>query len=195
MRAICFVTLTAAVAGLIFVGAAQATAQQTKAAAASAKGVPPVLLSAGHKALCKVSVGDAFPALELPKLDGGQANLQQLAGKKATVVCFWSPDRWMSRSALKDLESLSQRLAKSGVAIVGVTVGQNVDAAHAELKTAGATFTQLVDADAAALNQVGANSLPRIYVLDPQGRIVWFDIEYSESTRRELRQTLAALAP
>ena len=36
--------------------------------------------------------------------------------------------------------------------------------------------------------------LPRIYVLDAQRRIAWFDIEYSEATRRELQQTLAALA-
>ena len=195
MRAIRFVTLAAAVAGLAFAGAAPAIAQQAKAAATTtAKGVPPVLLSSGHQALCKVGVGDAFPAIDLPKLDGGQGSLQQLAGKRGTVVCYWSPDRWMSRAALKDLAGLAGRQAAAGVAIVGITVGQGADAAQAEIQKAGAAFAQLVDADGAALAQVGSNSLPRIYVLDARGKIVWFDIEYSEATRRELRQTLEALA-
>jgi hypothetical protein len=41
--------------------------------------------------------------------------------------------------------------------------------------------------------QLGAGRLPRIYVLDATGKIVWMDIEYSQATRRELRQTLQAL--
>lgn len=183
---------TMLLATVLFAAIAPANAQQPKPAAA--KGVPPVLLSAAHQALCKVGVGDQFPAIELPKLDGGQGSLQQLAGKKATVVCFWSPDRWMSRAALKDLSAIAKSEAAAGVAVVGVAVGQAADAAGAEMKKAGATFTQFIDADSAALAQVGPNSLPRIYVLDPQGKIVWFDIEYSEATRRELRQTLAALS-
>ena len=47
--------------------------------------------------------------------------------------------------------------------------------------------------DGAALAQIGSVALPRLYVLDPTGNIVWFDIEYSESTRRELAQTLRVL--
>jgi hypothetical protein len=31
-------------------------------------------------------------------------------------------------------------------------------------------------------------------VLDPSGKIVWFDIEYSMATRRELHQALRTLA-
>lgn len=194
MRASRFVTL-AAVTGLTLANPAPATAQQAKPAAApSAKGVPPVLLSAGHRALCKVGVGDQFPIGELPKLGGGQTSLQQLAGKKATVVCFWAPDRWMARAALKDLNVVSRAQAAKGIVVVGVIVGEAGEAAQAELKQAGAAFDQLIDADGTALAQVGRNALPRIYVLDAQGRIAWFDVEYSEATRRELRQTLAALA-
>jgi peroxiredoxin len=192
MRTLGLMTLTAIV-GTAVAGGAMAYGQQPRSAAANpAQGAPPVLMTKGHHALCKVGVGDQFPATELPKLGGGQGSLQQLAGKKATVVCFWSPDRWMARAALKDLAALAKRQA-AGVAVVGVAVGQTADAAQAELQKAGADFTQLLDADGVALAQVGPNSLPRIYVLDAGGKIVWFDIEYSEATRRELRQTLAAL--
>lgn len=185
MRTICLLSLAAFISALGSV----ATAQQPK----PSKGIPPVLLTAGHQALCKVGVGDQFPAIELPKLAGGEASLQQLAGKQGTVVCIWRPDRWMSRAALKDLAGLAKSDVAEGFTFVGIAVGQSADAAQAELQKAGAEFTQLLDAEAATLAQVGPDSLPRLYVLDAQGKIVWFDIEFSEATRRELRQTLAAL--
>lgn len=154
-----------------------------------AKNVPPVLLSAGHAKLCKVNVGDAFPAIELPQLSGGKATLESLAGARATIVAFWTADQWMSRSALRDLA----RAGGEGVAIVGVAEGGDAAAAQRTVAEAGAKFPQLSDPDGAALAQVGETALPRVYVLDSQRRVAWFDIEYSEATRRELLQTLAAL--
>lgn len=154
-----------------------------------AKNVPPVLLSSGHAKLCKVNVGDAFPAIELPQLSGGTTTLESLAGARATVVAFWTADQWMSRSALRDLA----RAGGEGVAIVGVAEGPDAAAAQKTVAESGARFPQLSDPDGAALAQVGESALPRVYVLDSQRRIAWFDIEYSEATRRELLQTLSAL--
>lgn len=77
--------------------------------------------------------------------------------------------------------------------MVGVVTGGSPEAAEAELKQTGAKFSQLVDADGKALALVGAAALPRVYVLDDRHRIAWFDLEYSEATRRELQQALAAL--
>lgn len=160
-----------------------------------AKGVPSVMLSAAHGALCKVNVNDPFPAVELPALGGEATKLEQLAGKRATVVCFWSPDRWMSRAALGDLaKDITKKDTAGGVAVIGIAVGQPADAVEAELKMTEAKFPQLLDADGKTLAEVGDDSLPRIYVLDAKRQIAWFDIEYSEATRRELRQTLDALA-
>ena len=39
----------------------------------------------------------------------------------------------------------------------------------------------------------GMVRMPRVYVLDADGKIVWFDIEYSQSTQRELKQAIEAL--
>jgi peroxiredoxin len=154
-----------------------------------AANVPAVLLSAEHAKLCTVNVGDAFPAIDLPKLGGGNASVKSLAGAKATIVAFWTDDRWMSKTALHDLV----RAAGDGVSIVGVAVGVKQDAAEKTLADSGVKFTQLVDEQGSAFAQVGTGALPRLYVLDGEGRVAWFDIEYSEATRRELKQTLAAL--
>jgi peroxiredoxin len=155
--------------------------------------VPPVLLASDHAKLCKVNVGDAFPALELPKVGGGNAKVADLAGKKATVVLFWAPDRWMAEGALVDLAIEAAAFGGKGAGFVGIVEGPADEKADALIKSAGAGLTQLTDADGAALGQVGETALPRIYVLDAAGKVAWFDIEYSEATRRELRQTLAEL--
>jgi peroxiredoxin len=180
--------------------AREASEPQTREAAKpviedDAGGVPPVMLSAAHSKLCKIVAGDSMPAVELSKLDGGNANLESLAGSKATVVLFWTKDHWMSETALRDLaRDVAGRYPNDAVAIVGIAVNLPPDEAQQTLAATAARFPQLIDADGKILAQVGEGSLPRIYVLDGQRRIAWFDIEYSEATRRELHQTLASLA-
>jgi peroxiredoxin len=177
------------------VGAAQSPPQthevHKEVAPLDESGIPQVLLSADHSAMCRVRVGDQLPATNLPQLSGGQAELAALRGGKATVVLFWQHDPWMSKTALKDL---ANNVALNGdVAVVGVAVKQSNGDVQVALKAAGADFPQLLDSDGKAFNQVGMVKMPRVYVLDGTGKIVWFDIEYSQSTSRELKQTLAIL--
>lgn len=159
-----------------------------------APNVPPVFLSGGHAQLCRVLVGDEFPAIELPQIGTGPTKLSTFAGQKATVVLFWTPDQWMSRVALSDIaKDIAAKARDSSVGVIGVVEGATPEAATAAMEKAGAKFSQLLDADGAALAQVGSGSAPRVYVIDGNHRIAWLDIEYSEATRRELQQTLAAL--
>jgi hypothetical protein len=159
-------------------------------------GVPPVLLTPSETGLCKLGVGDMLPAIELPKKGGGDGKLADLAGERATVVLFWTPDSWMARTALADLERDVARNAESrGVSVVGVIVGGSANDVQAHLVESGARFAQLIDLEGKSLAECGSATLPRIYVLAPDKTIAWFDIEYSETTRRELQATLAALAP
>jgi peroxiredoxin len=156
--------------------------------------IPRVCLSTLHAKWCVAHVGDTFPAVELPRLSGPSTKLDTLYGKQATVVVFWSADRWMSRMALEDLVSfVVEEYDPQEVAVVGLAVRQPARAAQRFLKKTKAEFPQLLDTNGVALAQVGSVALPRLYVLDPAGKIVWFDIEYSESTRRELAQTLGVL--
>ncbi len=158
--------------------------------------MPHVLLSKGDEAACKVKVGDAMPAIELPKLgETNKTKLADLLGKKATVVVFWKGNRRMSQQQLADIgKDVVEPFGKQGVAVVGVTVDESEKDAAATFKKTGATFTNLHDADGKAFAQIGSGRFPRTYLLDPSGKIVWFDIEYSLATRRELHQALRVVA-
>jgi peroxiredoxin len=155
--------------------------------------VPPVLLTAEHEALCRVKVGDALPAIELPKVGGGTAKLADLYGEAATVIVFWKSDRRMALDELADVgPDVAEPFASRGVAVVGVAVEESTSDARTVLSKTGAKFTNLLDADGKAFAKIGSAKLPWTLVLDSAGRIVWFDIEYSHATRRELQQTLQA---
>jgi len=156
--------------------------------------IPPVFLTDAHKALCKIGVGDQMPAIELPQLGGRRAKLADLYGKKATVVVFWKSDRRMALTELADLgPDVVEPFQSAGVAVVGIAVGESANSARSVVRQTGAKFPNLLDADGAAFATVGSDKLPRTYLLDASGKVLWFDIEYSQTTRRELAQSLEAV--
>ena len=155
--------------------------------------VPPVLLTEQHAALCRVKVGDAMPEVELRKVLGGSAKLADLYGKSATVVVFWKGDRQMAVDELADLgPDVVQKLGSRGVEVVGIAVNEPADVAGPTIRKTAADYPQLLDADGKAFAKVGSKKLPWTLVLDANGKIVWFDLEYSLATRRELQQALLA---
>ena len=156
---------------------------------------PPVLLSTFHAQWCTRQVGDKLPELELAQLGGRKTKLTALMGAQATVVIYWQEDRWMSQMALEDVQRvIVDTYDAEQVAVVGVPVKVSTSKVRRRLKQAKADFPQLLDSRGTALAEVGSVALPRIYVLDPTGTIVWFDIEYCEGSRRELQRTLAVLS-
>jgi peroxiredoxin len=158
--------------------------------------IPTVALSKAHEALCRVKVGDAMPEITAPQVGGGSpTKLSSFFGDKATVVVFWKNDRRMAREQLADLgPEVIEPFGKAGVGVVGIAVGMSEADAQAALKAAGADFTNWLDTDGKAFALVGSVKLPRTFLLDPRGKILWFDLEYSLGTRRELNQALRAVA-
>jgi peroxiredoxin len=155
--------------------------------------VPPVYLSNEHAALCRVKVGDTLPEIELPKVLGGTAKLSTLYGKAATVIVFWNGDRQMALDELSDLgPDVVQKFGSRGVEVVGVAVDQPAGDARSVVQKTAANFPHLLDADGKAFNKVGSVMLPWTILLDANGKVVYFDLEYSLSTRRELQQALLA---
>ncbi|TWT99349.1 hypothetical protein Pla108_02860 [Botrimarina colliarenosi] len=136
--------------------------------------IPAVILSSEHQAMCRVAVGDAFPAVE------GLADKQ---GAKATVVAVPGGTEWMNAMFTGDLkDDFAPKYADKGVQLVtlaGPPVGNGVAS---------------LSVDRAKLNAtLGEGRGPRVYLLDADGKVVWFDIEYTLSTHRELHAALDEL--
>lgn len=136
--------------------------------------IPAVILSADHKAMSRVAVGEAFPSIE-----GVAAN----QGAKATVVAVPGGPEWMNAMFTGDLkDDFAPGYADAGVKFVtlaGPALGDKV--------------TSLSIDKAKLTETLGEGRGPRVYVLDSSGKVAWFDIEYSLSTHRELHAALNEL--
>ena len=158
--------------------------------------IPEVKLAEKDRDKCLVRVGDQMPEGELPDLGGRLHRLDALYGEKVTVVCFWTSGKppYGPMRAVALLEDLSkdyaEPYAEKGLQVIGIKQGDREGVARQLAQEAGVRFPTLQDPGGAYLAKVATEGLPRIYVLDADGKILWFDMEYSEITRDKLRQTI-----
>lgn len=157
----------------------------------SIRRMPNVHLSDGHKALCRIAVGNQMPELSLEGPDGTSVSLTDHYGETLTVAFFWTANRYQARTQLLDMDAdIVKPFSSRGVHVVGIVVGESTRETKRLLSDSRVTFPVVLDRDQSAFAKVGAEKLPRTYLLDGTGKVLWFDIEYSLSTRRELRQAI-----
>lgn len=151
--------------------------------------IPKVKLSKTQADSCRVAVGGVMPEGTLPQLGGSPVPLSSLYGKALTVVCFWKSDDLFAVAELGDLQSdVAGPFSEKDVQVIGINVGDPAPLATEKLRTQQATFPTLLDTNGEFFAKVATESLPRTYLLDAQGKILWFDIGYQRSTRRDLLQ-------
>ena len=149
--------------------------------------VPTVLLDAANQAICLVKVGDVFPEGMLIDAAGNPVETKSFLGKNLVVVYFWTAKNPYAVAGLEDIGTLVPkewtemgavrviRRQRGGYARVGADLTAKTES-H---------VTNLFDPKGALLAKVATEKqLPRTYLIDSSGKIVWFDIEYSSSMKR-----------
>jgi peroxiredoxin len=171
--------------------------KQTEAPPAALGAVPKVHLSQADEAASLVKVGDKLPDAELPDLTGKSQPVHSLYGPKLTVVVFWSPGSLTGVQELQDLgHDVMEPYGEEGASVIGIAVGGSPEEIKTKAELAGVKFPILMDGDGALLAKVTSDkqTLPRTYLLDGAGRILWFDVTYSSrGTREELLQAVRAV--
>lgn len=158
--------------------------------------MPTVILSEQYAETCRVKVGDALPAGTLKDVAAADKSLADLYGKQLTVVVFWHAGGIYDEAELADLTNLVVKPFQSqGVEVVAVNVGDPAEVVKSAAEEAGVEFPLLLDSDSSYFAGVATERLPRTYLVDSSGKILWFDIGYGRTTRRQLvdaiRYTLA----
>ena len=140
---------------------------------------------------CLVKVGGSVPEADLANLEGKRVALRSFFGKKLTVVLFWQSENMYATQALEYLElDVAKPFAEKGVRVVGVSVKDSSEAARKAVQQAGAKYVNLLDPQGTYFAKVATEKIPRVYLLDASGKILWLDIEYSSSTRRDLERAI-----
>lgn len=152
---------------------------------------PSVLLSAGHQETCLVGVGDIFPDLPMTSLDGNPQHLDAMLGERLTIVVFWDSHQPMSVEQIQRFHrEFGQRYRDAGVAVVTIHVGDRAEEVKSVLSGSPEGDANMLDTNGDAFAQVATGILPRTYLLRTDRQIVWFDMEYSRSSRHELRNAI-----
>jgi peroxiredoxin len=153
--------------------------------------MPKVVLTDAHAKTCLVKVGDRLPEITLTEPTGRRQPLAGVLGKRLTVVFFWQTDNPYAVEELADLQhDVAKPFGEQGVEVVAVNVRDGAPAVDALVKQLGITYPVLLDAEGKAFEQIASRRLPRTYLLDDQEKVLWFDLEYSASTRRDLRDAI-----
>jgi hypothetical protein len=153
---------------------------------------PQIHLSAHHAGTCLVKIDARFPELTLLTIDGRAIALADQLPKQLALIVFWEQQQPMSVEQLRLLKTdVVDRFGAAGLAVVTIHVGGSADDADAvarRLEQFGLKdiTTNLLDPDGKAFAMVASDLLPRSYLLRPDRTVLWMDLEYSRSTRREL---------
>lgn len=155
--------------------------------------MPPVLMTDSEAKTCRVKVGDELPDARLTELGDGEKELRSLFGKRLTVVVFWRATHPYAVEELGDLQRLVVgRFKDQDVSVVGVDVKDQPEVVKETVAAKKVEFPNLLDAAGTAYAQVATEFMPRTYLVDAKGKILWFDMEYSRSTRRDLLRAIRA---
>jgi hypothetical protein len=158
--------------------------------------IPKVGLTDTLRATCLVNEGDIFPDGEVRQSDGSKVSLQSQYGEKFTVVYLWSEGgsnyaRLTADASLQDLQSdIVNPYAGKGIKVFGINVGDNPQSVRQQLEKNGVKLSCYFDADKTFFSKVAKSKLPRVYLLDASGKIIWFDTEFSQASRRNLMQAI-----
>ena len=178
-------------------GATDATAVPPAAPVEKPK-IPEVHLTEDLQKSSHIRVGSSVPDAELPDLAGNRHAVRSLFGKRLTILVFFKGngiyDRMLSSELLQDMQrDVATAYGKDGISVIAVDVRDEASVAREIAGEAKASFPVLLDADGAYFDQFASEKLPRIYAIDPSGKVLWFDLEYSPTTRYGLKQTILFL--
>jgi peroxiredoxin len=141
-----------------------------------------------------VKVGDTLPAAELPDVGGKLHKLSDLYGEKLTIIFFWKGRNIYSVAEFEDMEGdVALPYYEKGVRVIAINEGDTAEQVFAQIQKVDAKFANVLDPGGDFLAKLATEKMTRTYAIDGEGKILWFDWEYSPSTRRAMKQTIEAV--
>lgn len=148
----------------------------------------------GYAQSTLLKVGDTIPAITRSDLDGKQTSLDTLRGQgKLAVLLFWDSKTPLGPHALKSLQRYLIDEQGSDVKVIAINRGESATQVRKIVTQTGISFPVLLDEDAAVFSQFATSTVPRIYLVDAAGKILWLEVPFQgQTTIKTLKQAIAA---
>jgi peroxiredoxin len=117
-----------------------------------------------------VDIGERAPDFTLPTLTQGPLSLHDF-GRQVVVLNFWATWCPPCVEETPSLEKFAEQMRLQGVAVMGVSVDQDVAALQTFAAQQHLSFPILRDPNQSVANRYGTFQFPETYIIDQEGRV------------------------
>jgi len=117
-----------------------------------------------------VDVGERAPDFTLPALNRGSLSLHDFS-RQVVVLNFWATWCPPCVEETPGLEKFAEQMRSQGVAVMGVSVDQDVVALQTFAAQQHLSFPIGRDPDQSVANRYGTFQFPETYIIDQDGRV------------------------
>ena len=136
-----------------------------------------------------INAGDVAPDFTVEMLDGSKLTLSALQGKP-TLLIFWAT--WCPPCRL-ELSKLQEHIIdRYGDKINVLPISRGEERAKVEeyISKMGYTFAVGLDGDQSIYRKYATNYIPRCFVIDAKGKVLYSGVGYDEAIAKEVEQNI-----
>lgn len=136
-----------------------------------------------------IHAGDMAPDFTVEMLDGGKVTLSELQGKP-TLLIFWAT--WCPPCRL-ELSKLQEHIIDrygDKINVLPISRGEERAKVEGYISKMGYTFAVGLDGDQSIYNKYATNYIPRCFVIDANGKVLYSGVGYDETVAKEVEQNI-----
>ena len=153
--------------------------------------LPHLIMAGCAKFDQKAAIGEKVPDFDVVQLSGSNRNLSSLSKGQVSLVVFWATWCIRCREEVAHINELTTHYGSS-LAVIGISAGESVQTVKAHAAGLGIRYPVVVT-ELSNFAKLGIESIPRLLVLDSNGRIRQIENGVSASLRASLRQLVGEL--
>lgn len=137
-----------------------------------------------------IHVGDMAPDFTVTMLDGREIKLSDLRGN-VVMVCFWATWCPPCRQELAHLqEGVIDQFKGEKLVVLPISRGEKRDVVEKFITDNNYTFGVGLDSDRAIYDLYASNYIPRTFIVNKQGKVVYRTAGYDETIAQEVNAAI-----
>ena len=136
-----------------------------------------------------INAGDVAPDFTVEMLDGSKVTLSALQGKP-TLLIFWAT--WCPPCRL-ELSKLQEHIIDrygDKINVLPISRGEERATVEDYISNMGYTFAIGLDGDQSIYNNYATNYIPRCFVIDANGKVLYSGVGYDEAIAKEVEESI-----